>query len=86
MRRKAVPKLIGLIFAMILLQGSACEPRTGEWQSMGRTVEIDPATGDTIITQYWGYGTERVATFKRIPKGNTDRRGEPLPPATPPGD
>jgi hypothetical protein len=53
----------------------------GGYAPLGRTVDIDPATGDTIITQFWKRGNETTATFKRIPKGNTDRRhGEPLPP------
>jgi hypothetical protein len=51
------------------------------YQPGARMTEVDPATGDTVITQYWVYddGVSAV-TFKRIPRGNTDRRREAPPP------
>jgi hypothetical protein len=82
MKRGKVLKSLGLLLALLVLQASACDPgRVGGYQRAGRMAEVDPATGDTIITQFWKRGSETTATFKRIPKGNTDRRGEPLPPA-----
>jgi len=78
MKRGMFPKAVAL--ALILVLGG-CGPKIVEYQPLGRTVETDPATGDTIITQFWKRGDQTTATFKRIPKGNTDRRGEPLPPA-----
>ncbi len=80
MKCRVLIRAIGLVLALIVLQGSACDYRVVEYQRLGRSVEIDPATGDTIITQYWRRGGETTATFKRIKKGDTDRRGEPLPP------
>jgi hypothetical protein len=74
--------LKAILAATILLALGGCQQKTtAGYQRLGRTVEIDPATGDTIITQFWMLGSGRAATFKRIPRGSTDRRGEPLPPA-----
>ncbi len=74
-----------LLAATLLLTLGACAPVEGPgWERSTRTVEIEPGTGDTIITQYWVIGGSRTtATYKRIPKGNTDRRGEPPPPQAP---
>jgi hypothetical protein len=73
-----------MLAAAMLLSASGCAVVEGPgWERGVRTVEIEPGTGDTIITQYWTMGSRMTATYKRIPKGNTDRRGEdrPEPPA-----
>ncbi len=68
--------------ALALVLGACVGPRVMDYQSTGRTVETDPATGDTVITEFWRFADgERTATFKRIPRGNTDTRGEAPPPA-----
>lgn len=72
-----------LLAAAVLLSAAGCAWEGPGWQRGVRTVDIEPGTGDAIITQYWTMGSRTTATFKRIPKGNTDRRGEerPEPPA-----
>ena len=67
----------------IVLCLSGCASEGPGWERGRRMVEIEPGTGDTIITQYWTMGSRTTPTFKRIPKGNTDRRAEepPDPPA-----
>jgi hypothetical protein len=55
--------------------------RTSEYRQTGQTVEVEPGTGDTLITSYWQYDDgHTTATYKRIPRGNTDRRNERPPP------
>jgi hypothetical protein len=74
-----------LTTAMLLVL-SGCELLGWEhpgWERSTRTVEVEAGTGDTIITQYWQYGSRTTATYKRIPRGNTDRRGEPPSPLAP---
>jgi hypothetical protein len=80
MKRGGFTRAIGLLIGMILLQAGACDPHGGGYTELSRSVETDPATGDTIVTVYWQRGSQTTATFKRIPKGNTDRRTDPLPP------
>ena len=76
-----------VLAATMLLVLTGCELLGWEypgWERSTRTVEIEPGTGDTIITQYWQHGSATTATYKRIPRGSTERRGEPpspLPPA-----
>lgn len=68
-----------LVLPLVL---AACEGgREANYRPNGRLVETDPATGDTIITQFWKYDSGATAvTFKRIPRGNTDRRNDaPVP-------
>jgi hypothetical protein len=66
---------------MLALALGACGPRVMGYQSTGQTVEIDPATGDTVITEFWRFADgERTATFKRIPRGNADTRHDAPPP------
>ena len=67
-----------LVLALILALGACSAVKQIGYQKNGQTVETDYATGDTIITQYWKYddGAQGV-TFKRIPRGNRDMRGEP---------
>ena len=68
----------------LILPFAACATPTGPgYVRTNRTVEIEPGTGDTIITQYWKLGSRTTATYKRIPRGNTDTRGEPPAPIAP---
>jgi hypothetical protein len=70
-----------LVLGLVLALGACEGGREANYRPNGRTVEIDPATGDTIITQFWKYDNGATAvTFKRIPRGNSDRRNEaPVP-------
>jgi hypothetical protein len=69
---------------VLILPLAACTGAAGPgYQRTNRTVEIEPGTGDTIITQYWKIGSRTTSTYKRIPRGNTDTRGEPEPPVAP---
>ena len=64
-----------------------CLPFMIGYTKGSRETEIDPATGDTIVTQHWIYDDGgHTVTFARIPRGNTDRRREPPPPAARFGD
>ncbi len=77
-RLKGLALILALIAPLVL---AACQKPPIGYRQNGRLVETDPATGDTVITQYWMYDNGASAvTFKRIPKGNTDGRGEPPPP------
>jgi hypothetical protein len=64
----------GVVGLTLLLSLQACITYD-EAVLTGNTVEIDQATGDTLITSYWQYHNGATAmTFKRIRRGNTDRR------------
>jgi hypothetical protein len=70
--------LAKLTLALVL---GGCGPKLMGYHSTGQMVEIDPASGDTLITEFWTFSDgERTATFKRIPRGNTDTRREAPPP------
>jgi hypothetical protein len=76
--RSGMPLILALT---LMLSGCTYGHEIAYWP-LGRTVEIDPATGDKIITQFWKYSDgETTATFKRIPRGNTDTRADAPPPA-----
>jgi len=81
---RSVRGLKGLALALALMAPLAlagCQKPPIGYRENGRLVETDAATGDTVITQYWMYDNGASAvTFKRIPKGSSDRRGEPPPP------
>ncbi len=53
--------------ALALVLGACVGPRVMDYQSTGRTVETDPATGDTVITEFWrfadGEGPRRSSEF-----------------------
>ena len=71
-----------VLAATVLMTVSGCGPRVREYWPTGRLVETDPATGDTVITQFWRFDNgETTVTFKRIPRGNTDTRRDAPPPA-----
>jgi hypothetical protein len=75
--------VIALVLSAVasLVAGGCVGPRVMDYWSTGRTVEIDGATGDTVITQFWKFANgETAVTFKRIPRGNTDTRREAPPP------
>jgi len=67
----------------LILPLAACAVAGPGYERTNRTVEIEPGTGDTVIKQYWRIGSRTTATFKRIPRGNTDTRGEPPAPFAP---
>jgi hypothetical protein len=72
---------IGLAALVLILALGGCA-RTVGYRALERTEEIDPANGDTLITQFWRYdNAESTVTFKRIPHGSTDRRRDAPPPA-----
>ena len=73
--------MLVLAAATALWSMSGCAKPPIGYYPLGKTVEIDPANGDTLVTQFWKYDNgETTATFKRIPQGNTDRRREAPPP------
>jgi len=71
--------------ALALMVGGCAAAKPG-YQLLNETSEIDPATGDTILTSYWTLaGGTTAVTSKRIKRGNEQRRTDhPLPPAAAP--
>ncbi len=81
-KMKRFLKPIGLILAMIALQGATCDPRQSnagllKYKLVKDETTIDPVTGETVMTSTWEYeggGGYRTTTTKRLPKGNEQRQ------------
>lgn len=73
---------VAIAMALGLMAAACVQPgHSMSYDLTGTTREIDPATGETVITYYWRYGDgATTATFERLPKGNEQRRREPKPP------
>jgi hypothetical protein len=79
-RRHAANEALAALAVALTLCGCFAEPHARAYHRVSEAREIDPLTGDTVITAIWKFSNgDTTATFKRIPKGNDVRRGDHAP-------